>query len=173
MNFWEKLYSGYDEDFYRENIGQPLTPDRIEQWFAWKNGSRLSAKKARAILRYSAPDERVAADATHDEIVTFLNRDGGAIWRIFWLHIQHPKRFPIYDQHVHRAMAFMLGHDNREIPLRNPTKVLTYCQSYMPFFTSFASINCRRVDRALWTFGKFLSTPYGKALTRHPSGARI
>ena len=27
VRFWEQLYSGYDEEFYRKNIGKPLTQD--------------------------------------------------------------------------------------------------------------------------------------------------
>jgi hypothetical protein len=73
-------------------------------------------------------------------------------------------RYPIYDQHVHRAMAFMQGGHEWEIPYYNPTKVRSYLGSYVPFFDSFAPIERRRVDRALWAFGKFLATPYGEAL---------
>ena len=29
---------------------------------------------------------------------------GGTIWRIFWLHLQHPQHFPIYDQHGHAGI---------------------------------------------------------------------
>lgn len=171
VDFWDTLYLGYDEDFYRENISQPLTPDRIQRWFKWKNGSTLSAKKAKTILRYLAPEEQVTADTATDQIVAFLNREGGAIWRIFWLHLQHPARFPIYDQHVHRAMAFIQGSDNSEIPSYDPTKVRTYLGSYVEFFNSFALIDRRRVDRALWAFGKFLGSPVGKKMCRSAGAA--
>lgn len=164
LEFWDRLYSGYDEGFYRTNIGQPLTPQRIERWFEWKNGSVLSARKAQTILRYSEPEQQVHADASTGKIVDFLSRDGGAIWRIFWLHLQHPARYPIYDQHVHRAMAFMKRGESLEIPSYNPAKVRTYLGSYVPFFESFLPTDRRRLDRALWSFGKFLATPYGKAL---------
>jgi hypothetical protein len=100
-----------------------------------------------------------------EALTTFLNRPGGAIWRIFWLHLQHPKRFPIYDQHVHRAMAYMLDRPNeqREIPARHKAKVDFYLREYCPFFASFDGCEKRQVDRALWTFGRFLKT-YRKAL---------
>lgn len=35
ITFWDRLYSGYDEEFYQQNIGKPLTPERIREWFAW------------------------------------------------------------------------------------------------------------------------------------------
>ena len=53
----------------------------------------------------------------------FLSRPGGAIWRIFWLHCHYPNKFPIYDQHVHRAMACIIGMKSLEIPKKNQDKV--------------------------------------------------
>src|SRR5438128_2250037 len=109
VRFWEQLYSSdYDENFYREYIGQPLTEDLIAKWFKWKNRTPLSAGKTQAIRRYLSPEEYIGRDADADTLAAFLNRPGGAIWRIFWLHLQHHRHFPIYDQHVHRAMAFIL-----------------------------------------------------------------
>jgi hypothetical protein len=152
------LYSGYDEDFYQENIGQPLTEERIARWFVWKNGTPLSAKKIKAIRRYLSPDEHIDQAASTEALQQFLNRPGGAIWRIFWLHLQHPQHFPIYDQHVHRAMAFMLAWPNLEIPDHNPAKVRIYLDDYRAFFARFEGYNHREVDRALWSFGRFLRT---------------
>ncbi|QDU92646.1 DNA glycosylase family protein [Lignipirellula cremea] len=160
VGFWERLYTGYDEEFYQTNIGQPLTPERIADWFAWKNGRPLSAKKIRTIRRYLSLDERIDRDAGTEALQKFLNRPGGAIWRIFWLHLQHPEHFPIYDQHVHRAMAYLQGWPRLEIPRQNPAKVRAYLENYRAFFASFKDGNPRRADRALWSFGKFLRTEY-------------
>ncbi|MCX5658349.1 MAG: hypothetical protein NTW19_01340 [Planctomycetota bacterium] len=162
VDYWDRLYSGYDEEVYRENIGQPLTKERILKWFEWKNGRPLSRFKATSILRYSSPDEQIAVDATADDVRDFLNRPGGAIWRIFWLHLQHPSLYPIYDQHVHRAMAFLEGRNDREIPVSNARKIHVYLQEYQPFFRQLACPDHRRVDRALWTFGRFLVSVYGE-----------
>jgi hypothetical protein len=164
VRFWEQMYSGYDEEFYRDNIGQPLTEERIAGWFAWKNGTPLSAKKIKAVRRYLSPDERIGHAASIEALRNFLNRPGGAIWRIFWLHLQHPRRFPIYDQHVHRAMAFMLKwpRPRLEIPQSNPAKVRMYLEDYRPFFALFSGCNYRRVDRALWSFGRLLRTEYAR-----------
>lgn len=138
LDFWDALYTGYDEDFYQQNIGQSLTPERIAAWFKWKNDGKLSEKKANSSLRYSLPEEQLPSAADADKLRFFLNRQGGAIWHIFWLHLQHPDIYPIYDQHVHRAMAFMLGWKKLEIPVHNPTKVRSYLDSYVPFFNRFA-----------------------------------
>jgi hypothetical protein len=169
--FWEQLYSGYDEDFYGENIGQPLTEERIAGWFVWKNGTPLSAKKMKAIRRYLSPEEHIGHEASTSALKEFLNRPGGAIWRIFWLHLQHPQHFPIYDQHVHRAMAFMLKWPDLEIPDQNPAKVRTYLADYRAFFAHFKDCNHRQVDRALWSFGRFLRTEYARILRSSPSAA--
>lgn len=165
VRFWNQLYSGYDEGFYRENIGQPLTEDRIAKWFDWKNGTPLSAAKTKTIRRYFSPDEHIGHDPDAATLGEFLNRPGGAIWRIFWLHLQHPRRFPIYDQHVHRAMAFMLKWPVLEIPDHNPTKIRNYLEDYRPFFDRFDDCDHRQVDQALWSFGRFLKSGYGRIVT--------
>jgi hypothetical protein len=149
VRFWDRLYSGYDEDFYRRNIGQPLTPERIAGWFEWKNGTPLSANKAQAVRRYASEDERIGHDAGPEALAAFLDRPGGAIWRIFWLHLQHPTHFPIYDRHVHRAMAFLLKWPALELPVNNPQKVRSYLEHYRPFFRRFHEFPCRQADRAL------------------------
>ena len=158
VRFWEQLYSGYNEEFYRENIGQPLTEERIAKWFEWKNGTPLSKNKTQTISRYSSPEERIGHGADAATLGAFLNRPGGTIWRIFWLHLQHPQHFPIYDQHVHRAMAVLLKwpEPKCEIPDHNPTKVRTYLDEYCPFFKRFDGSEHRKVDRALWSFGQLL-----------------
>jgi hypothetical protein len=165
VRFWERLYTGYNENFYRENIGQPLTPERIALWFEWKNGTPLSANKSQTIRRYSSDEERIAYDADLGTLTDFLNRPGGAVWRIFWLHLQHPSHFPIYDQHVHRAMAFLLKLPTFEIPVHDPAKVCIYLADYRPFFRRFCDCEHRQVDRALWAFGRFLKSEYGPILT--------
>ena len=165
VRFWEQLYSGYSEEFYRENIDLPLTEKRIADWFVWKNGTPLSANKTQTIRRFLAPEEYISHDADAVTLEAFLNRPGGAIWRIFWLHLQHPRHFPIYDRHVHRAMAFMLKWRIPEIPVRNPTKVRNYLEAYRPFFDRFDDCDRRQVDRALWRFGRFLKSEYGRIIT--------
>jgi hypothetical protein len=171
VRFWEQLYSGYDENFYREYIGQPLTEERIATWFKWKNGKPLSAAKTQAIRRYLSPEEHIGHDADVGTLAAFLNRPGGAIWRIFWLHLQHHRHFPIYDQHVHRAMAFILKwpDTDREIPADNPTKVRNYLEVFRPFFDRFDDCDHRQVDRALWSFGRFLKTKEYRRFVTSPA----
>ena len=161
VEFWSSITSLRDEkneESYRTNVGQQLTKDRIRSLFEWKNGGPLSARKANSVSRYFNQEEQIPANATTAELTQFLTRPGGAIWRIFWLHIQHPSRFPIYDQHVHRAMAYLMQLHPREMPEANKDRVRAYLDDYVPFFAQFSAMAPRQVDRALWTFGKFLST---------------
>ena len=83
-------------------------------------------------------------------------RNGGAIWRIFWLHCWQPERFPIYDQHVHRAMRFLEAEVIEGIPAKDPDKIRAYVGQYLPFHARFNCLNQRAVDKALWSFGKFI-----------------
>jgi hypothetical protein len=177
VSFWDQLYTGYDEEAYQrlKKTDHPLTSDLIKQWFEWKNGTPLSAKKMQSISRYSSSDERINQNADEASLTEFLCRTGGAIWRIFWLHIQHPETFPIYDRHVHRAMAFMVGPPTpEEIPTANPAKVESYLKTYRPFFERFAEVifTSRQVDRALMSFGQYLNTDCGRHAAGRPKKAR-
>lgn len=118
-----------------------------------------------ALRRYASEDERIGHDADPEALAAFLDRSGGAIWRIFWLHLQHPTHFPIYDQHVHRAMAFLLKRPTLELPVGNPQKVRSYLEHYRQFFRRFHEFPCRQADRAPWAFGRFLGSDYGPLLT--------
>lgn len=89
----------------------------------------------------------------------FLNHfgNGGAIWRIFWLHCHRPDEFPIYDQHVHRAMVYVQTGETEEIPNYDPRIIDAYINRYLPFHVQFEAIDRRSVDKALWAFGKFIN----------------
>ena len=89
MKFWAGLYQYQQERLYADNIGRPLTRERVIELFVWKNGGRLSAPKMRSVEKnyikridesQHLPDQTSAADF----LVRFAS--GGVIWRIFWLH---------------------------------------------------------------------------------------
>lgn len=160
VEFWNAQYQYKKEHLYDDNIGKPITPESLAALFEWKNGSVLSAKKQKSIQQYLLPSERIAEDADTETLRRFLCRQGGAIWRIFWLHLQHPLRFPIYDQHVHRAMASLLGWPDLKIAGRDARKVDAYLDQYLPFVASLGPIPIRTLDRALWAYGRFLSLKY-------------
>mgnify|MGYP005810031913 CR=1 FL=1 len=174
IEFWAAQYTGYDDNFYDANVGQELTETRILEWFTWKNGTPLSELKRNSVLRNFVARRgelnHIPLDATASD---FLSRfdEGGAIWRIFWLHCWQPARFPIYDQHVHRAMGFIQAGVLEEIPGTDSQKIREYLDRYMAFHAEFNGIGYRLVDKALWAFGKFLSgNNFPGVTSRAPAG---
>lgn len=161
VTYWSPRYNYKNEHLYADNIGKPLTAQRIYDLFVWKNGSRLAAKKRRSVeqnyVAHVKDLKRLLLDTSAE---AFLNEfaSGGAIWRIFWLHCWQHERFPIYDQHVHRAMVFIEEQRVEEIPSGDADKVGSYVQRYLPFHGQFPGINSRLVDRALWFYGRFLKS---------------
>jgi hypothetical protein len=137
IDFWSRKYYYKNEYLYDDNIGKELTVERIWKLFLWKNGRPLSKKKEISV-KNNFIDENILIPDSSGFITTYLNRPGGAIWRIFWLHCHRPDAYPIYDQHVHRAMARINGWQDPEIPYYNKKKV----------------------DEALWVYGKFLKTGF-------------
>jgi hypothetical protein len=167
VRFWANLYTDKHEKYYNDNIGKKLTPERVQELFLWKNSGNLSKRKKKTIEEnfVAKLDEvnNLAEKTTPEE---FLNKfsQGGAIWRIFFLHIWQPEKHPIYDQHVHRAMMFLRDGKRMEIPAKNQEKITTYLSDYISFYGQFYDDGNRSVDKALWTFGKFLKSPFEKIL---------
>ena len=160
IEFWAARYTGYDDDFYHANVGHELTEARILELFEWKNGTRLSGPKRDSVTRNFVERRSELDQIPRDETTSVLLArfsEGGAIFRIFWLHCWQPARFPIYDQHVHRAMRFIEKGVREEIPEKDPGKIRAYIEQYIPFHASFHSMPYRAVDKALWAFGKFVN----------------
>lgn len=160
VEFWSLRYEYAEENLYTDNIGQELTEQRILDLYRWKNGTPLSGRKLESVHRnFVQRRSELAQFQPNESANEFLARfaDGGAIWRIFWLHCWQPARFPIYDQHVHRAMAFIETGNPEEIPQYDPRKIEAYIQRYLPFHAQFAHIDGRAVAKALWAFGKFIN----------------
>jgi hypothetical protein len=159
IEFWSFRYVYAEENLYLNNVGQELTEQGVLELFQWKNGTPLSARKLASVHRNFVQRREELAQlqanvSANDFLAHFTN--GGAIWRIFWLHCWQPNRFPIYDQHVHRAMAFICNGVPEEIPQYDPRKIEAYIDRYLPFHAQFAAFDGRAVDKALWAFGKFI-----------------
>lgn len=120
--FWADQASSHDieqdKELYTPYIDKPLTPESLRALFQWKNQMPLSEKKSRSVeINYIVRLKELEQLPRTTDPKFFLKKfkDGGAIWRIFLLHCWCPSRCPIYDQHVHRAMAFIRGRPREEI----------------------------------------------------------
>ena len=171
VEFWRRVYDYYGDEktekLYSENIRAELNEQTILQLFEWKNGRRLSGLKNKSVHenfigpQQSGKLEKLQPDRKIEELLTHFP-EGGVIFRIFWLHCLQPDRIPSYDQHVHRAMAFIQTGAPEEIPANDVQKIASYIHRYVPFYATFDGIDTRSdrsVDKALWAFGKYLKKP--------------
>lgn len=164
IKFWAKLYHDKQEHLYTDNIGRPPTPDRVYNLFIWKNGTPFSNNKCHSVnknfIQRINDLASLPKDTPPEEFLKIFSK-GGPIWRIFWLHCWQPEKFPIYDQHVHRAMIII---DSKDIPelnkMNDSKKISSYINNYIPFTKQFSNHDARSVDRALWAFGKLCNTPW-------------
>jgi hypothetical protein len=171
LEFWANRYDDPLETLYESHIGRKLTYRSVMALFEWKNGMKLSPRKRRSVesnyvLRRNTRGVWVARTlpqaASPHKIRSFARKfltdhfpEGGAIWRIFWLHCCN-QRFPIYDQHVHRAMVFIetgVIEDLNQYSQRQ--KIESYIDRYLAFSAQFSGEQ-RQIDRSLYTFGRFL-----------------
>lgn len=159
--FWGRQYDYPGDEVYELNLRRrALDEEGIHALFKWKNGGRrLSKRKWESVERNYVARIAEARELLPDiEPESFLERfsEGGAIWRIFWLHCWKPDQFPIYDQHVHRAMTKIEAGTASEIPHSDKRKVEAYLTRYLHFYDRFSKLPAREVDRALWVYGRFL-----------------
>lgn len=170
VEFWDRVYEFPDTDVYEEEIGKPLTPERVRRLFLWKNGGKLPERtRASVEANFVQRIDEAKALPTATGAREFLERfdEGGAIFRIFWLHLWQPERHPMLDQHVYRAMSFIRTGGPGEIPSYDPKKIELYVEEYRPFLTRhFDGLDPRKVDRALWAFGKAIKALDAVGLSR-------
>jgi hypothetical protein len=164
VDFWSKQYLDKNENLYIRNIGKSLIPDTVRELFHWKNGGTLSIRKTQSVeANFIARLSELTTLSQGCDARSFFDKfsKGGAIWRIFFLHIWQPRTYPIYDQHVHRSMCFLKTGSAQEMPLRAEEVIESYVRTYLRFYEAFDSTpNHRAVDKALWMFGRFLKSPF-------------
>ena len=161
ITFWSSKYNYSLENLYSENIGQPFDENRITKLFVWKNGKNLSNPKLQSVRsNYLSTIEHLPQLQTLEQGQTFFSQlNGGMIWNFFWLHCIKPELFPIFDQHTYRACKFIITGVVSEISeLNDNEKSNFYFTTYIPFFNQFTDNENRRVDKALFTFGKYLKS---------------
>lgn len=151
---WASKYSYPHQWKYDDNIGKPLDPSRLMLLYEWKNGGKISAAKTESIKR------NYPAELLKNAEERYLNPkcDGGPIWNIFYLHVLEPGKWPIFDQHTHRAMRYIKSGSIEELPSAKSKVLDVYREEYLPFFDEFPFEDNRRVDKALFSFGRFLKS---------------
>jgi hypothetical protein len=92
-------------------------------------------------------------------------KGGGPIWNIFYLHCRFPHRYPIYDQHAYRAMMYIqTGKIGKNLTEQSRQVVYESYKEYRRFVAELRYVppyvcdgyDLRTIDRALYTFGRFL-----------------
>ena len=112
INFWSKLYTFSNEAIYTESINkETFTKTDIQNLYKWKNGMKLSVLKQKSLdTKIKAKLSIINVFKKNDgiDLESFKNefKNLTAVWKIFLLHIIKPDKYPIYDQHIHRAFLF-------------------------------------------------------------------
>ena len=165
VDFWAKIYNYGNEATYNEFIGQ-LTTESIRNLFAWKatgmNRTSIMAGKnqfVETILEKLDHFQNIPLNTPEDANGFLTNEleNRGMTWKIFTLHILHPDKFPIFDQHVYRAMIYLKTGEIKEIPRKNEEKQQSYINEYLHFYNEeHEYYEDRKLDKALFSFGRFL-----------------
>jgi hypothetical protein len=157
---WAKMNSRDSDKQYDLHIRTPENPESLCELFRWKGGERFRIRDCERVERVFVPliekarhlkTRQASAADWAEEFPT-----GGAILRIFWMHCWEPDRFPIFDQHVYRAMTFIEDGKCLEPPSGDRAKMEIYLGRYIPFYAGLQGDTSRQVDHALWSFGKFI-----------------
>lgn len=141
--------------FYKQSIEE----DDLKKIYSWKNSMELSTKKSAAlekILTKIALIKELKVNFDKDYFNRHFN-EISPIWQILLLHILCPDEYPVFDQHVFRAMYFMKYNEIKD--LKSWKTLEFYCKEYRPFFNDIifkTAVNRIELDQALWAFGKTL-----------------
>jgi hypothetical protein len=168
VEFWAKCYDDKEEPTYRKHIKRPLTQESIRALLAWKAMS-ITRKSINAgahpfvkavicnLDRFQSITLETPKDA--DNFLTNELNGKGMIWKIFTLHILHPDKYPIFDQHVYRAMVYLKTGKLEEISKNPEEKQSKYIEEYLHFYNEEHDYyEDRMLDKALFSFGQFLKT---------------
>ncbi len=168
INSWSKLYSFSNESVYKASISnEALTKTDIQNLYEWKNGMKLSVLKQRSldtkikaklsIINDFKRNDEVNIEAFKKEFKSLT----ATVWKVFLLHIIEPKKYPIYDQHIHRTFLFIHKEDFLNISntsITNKAKEQFYFDRYLPFIEGNNIKDLKKLDEAFFAFGKFLKT---------------
>jgi hypothetical protein len=164
IDCWSKYYDFSGNEIYFKHLNKnTLEASDIRELFKWKNGMRLSTLKGISFETKIMPRLDIINDLKSDKSLAFQTindsfHDVSAIWRIFLAHIINPSRFPIFDQHVYRAMIYLQTKKIEELKNSDKVKLEKYENEYLEFFNDISTeiSDYKKYDEAMWAFGRFL-----------------
>ncbi len=167
LDYWASRYryEEHDKSFYDPYIGKAdlqTNFEALEALFKWKNGGAIANQKLRSICTNY---EHWIEDANLEARYLDPHQGGGPIWNIFYLHCRQPGRYPIFDQHTHRAMLYIqrraMSDTLSGTTLAGKKHVYEAYKQYRDFVAEIGG-DLRKIDRAIYTFGQFLKVtkPY-------------
>jgi hypothetical protein len=161
IDHWASRYGddkGRDEAFYDPYIGKDKRDmDVLTPLFMWKNGGVIAARKLEGIRKNYFDDW--TDDNGLEARYLDPRKDNGPIWNIFYLHCRQPNRYPIFDQHAHRAMVYIQTGTICEDLTSDHELVYKSYDNYRCFVKGVqqdGKHELRTIERALYTFGRFL-----------------
>ncbi|MFK5982731.1 MAG: hypothetical protein QM499_07450 [Flavobacteriaceae bacterium] len=173
INYWSQLYSYSNENLYNNTIvKQQYSIADIQNLYVWKNGMRLSKSKQNSLgAKILAKLIIINEFKTQNEIdVNEFKKEFknlSAVWKIFLLHSIKPTKYPIYDQHIHRAYNYIhnLEYHSISSEMSNKSKEEFYFNTYISFIQDQKYKDLKKLDEAFFAFGQFLNTGnYSKLL---------
>ena len=171
ISFWSKLYV-YDNAVLYERIhNTTLSEDDLKDLYKWKNGMKLSQPKEKSLNTKIISKIEIVNNlraASNFDLEYFLKefKQVSVVWKLFLLHILKPNRFPIYDQHVHRAYRFINNQSSNGIKasMNESVKLKFYFEEYYPFVRESKITNLKKMDEAFFAFGQFINIGNQKML---------
>lgn len=171
ISFWSKLYV-YDNAVLYERIhNKTLSEDDLKDLYKWKNGMKLSQAKEKSLNTKIISKLEIVNNlraASNFDLEYFLKefKQVSVVWKVFLLHILKPNRFPIYDQHVHRAYRFINNQSSNGIKasMNESVKLKFYFEEYYPFVRQSQMTDLKKMDEAFFAFGQFINIGNQKKL---------
>lgn len=172
VKFWSHIYDYPNMDEYNMNIrygpGEKYTKENISKLYRWRNRVNLSESKELTVQdKISARLDEInhlkgQKDIDIDQFFELFD-EVSAVWRLFLLHMIKPLRYPLYDQHIHRAYNYLhkMQYNCISNHLSDNAKIRFYKKYYLPFvqqmMDEYPQLSIKQIDNALFVFGRLLN----------------
>jgi hypothetical protein len=171
ISFWSKLYAYDNAGLYDKIHYKVLSEKDIKDLYQWKNGMKLSQAKEKSLDTKIIKKLNIINSlraTTEFDLNYFLKefKEVSVVWKVFLLHIISPSKYPIYDQHTHRAYRFMnkQASDGIKASMNESVKLKFYFKEYYPFVKESNIKDLKKMDEAFFAFGQFINIGNQKML---------